>query len=411
MTNIIRKCFYLLGVFSTFNAVMINIGNNQLAILNFILLLLIIIQAYYKKLHLIFYQYKYPMLMILFIFLISSLGSFYFIDREWANESIVGPIKYIILLFPIFILYNDRELIYYKKYFLKGLYVSTIIQLIWEILQIILWKKYSFSLNNYIFQDLLHISVNHAWTFLDGQIFRPSGISWEPANLAVALVIGFILSKNFIIKLFFSIGILISTSRTGIIIWIVCIIIYLFIYLKKKIFIKLKHIFPILIVFILIIIVFNLNHQYILQYLTESLSRFITSDKSSNSTNSALTHFGYYKFSFDIFTKENIFQILFGYGTSIAGYPYSKYYQMYTWLGPWTPESDFITILFGNGIIGFLLYYTFIIKNIFYNRKNINEFLILISIILAGILYVYIRNTWCLLVCMILFIKPKHKVV
>lgn len=414
MTNtIIKKFFYLLGIFSTFNAAMINIGNGQLAILNFILLILIVLQIYYKKGHIIFYKYKSIMFFIFIIFLVSSLGSFYFLNVEWSKQAMLIPVKYILLLFPIFILYNDKELNYYKKYFFKGLYVSTCVQLIWEVFQVVLWKLYSFSLNEYVFQNLLNVKTTHTWTFFDGQAFRPTGISWEPANLAMALVIGFILSKNLISKLFFSIGIILSTSRTGIIIWILCIIIYFLIYLKKNLFtkrsllfIKKKYIFYIIFIFGFFIIFFVINKKYIFEYLNDSFSRFSSNNESS--TSSTLTHIGYYKLSFDIFTKENIFQFLFGYGTTIAGYPYSKYCGIYAWLGPWTPESDFINLLIGNGVIGFFAYYIFMIKNIIYNKNNIDEFLVLLSILLGGILYIYIGNTWCLLVCIILFIKPKH---
>lgn len=413
MSKLIKRTFYLMGVVSTLNALMIKIGGNQLALLNFIIIVLIILQLFSGEIKLTLYKYKIGLICLLIVFLVSSVGSMYNTNLQWFNESIKVSVKYVLFLVPLCLIFGDKELIKYRIYYLKGLLISAYIQLAWEILQLALWHYNSSSLNEIVFDKMLKIQSDHTWTFISNGQFRPSGVSWEPANLGMALIVGFILSKDIKGKILFSIGIFLSTSRTSILMWSLCVVIYLFIYIKnqlklRKTVVSSKFILMILLIVILGIILTLIKGNYIINSILLTLDKLKISNQMNDS--SSLTHAGYYLKAFDIFRKENLYQILLGYGTKIAGYPYTKFFGIYDWINaPWTPESDFVTILFGNGIIGFLLYYKFMLSNLKYNRYDKKNYLLIVNFIFGGMLYVYIGSTWTLLTSIILFVnRPKQ---
>lgn len=69
-------------------------------------------------------------------------------------------------------------------------------------------------LNEEFFGDFLHIQTTHSWlTWHSG--FRTTGLSWESANLGISLVIGYFLSYNIWLKMFFFIGMIFCGSRSA----------------------------------------------------------------------------------------------------------------------------------------------------------------------------------------------------
>lgn len=417
MENINKTNFYLLGLFCTFNALMLTIGGKQLAIINFILIAIYLIQMIKTRVTLNYYSYRMVILILFTIFIISSIGSLYFIGYDYFKESITASLKFFLFLSPVYLLFNDMELLKYRKYFFKGLFLSCLIELIWEFLQIILWQLNKFSLNEFVFGQILNLDINHSWTFVRSvsniQYFRPSGLSWEPANLGMSLIVGYILSKNWILKILFMTGIFLSSSRSAILMLVLCLIVE-FIRRKKSETTKEstlgKKIFFILILGIIIfIILHSLKKFSLVDTLSATLVRFLGSDDYIDY--SANTHASYYSLVVDLILRGNIFYFLFGYGTDIAGYPYTLYYGIKDSLEwAWTPESDFISILIGNGLFGFIAYYVFCFKNLMINKNNNRAFLILISLIFGGILYLYYRSTWPLLMAMLLFIKEEKSI-
>lgn len=408
--------FLLLGIFSTLGALMINIGS-QFALFNIILFCIIIFQLI-KKRKIIIYSNKFEFLCLFIIFLVSSLSSLYFLPTDWSSSSLIVAIKYALLLMPIILLFSNDELNSLRKYFFNGLLISSWIQLLWELLQLVFFNGFGISINQVIFGDILHIKISGPWTvIMDGQ-FRPTGVSWDASNLTLALIMGLILSNNLLYKICFLIGILLSTSRTGIVLLAVYILYQVFIFMRNTRFRRMnaskKNTGLFILVFGLLLLGFYIFQSFIytqsdlINSVTYSFQRFFTTFDTSSYTqsgSSALVHQNYYNNIFSLMNKSSLYQIFFGYGTCVAGYPFTYFFREYTDIGPWTPESDFITLLFGNGIIGLLLYYKTIYTLLKWNKRDIKNVSIILMIFVGGITYVYIRGTWTLLILVLLYCK------
>lgn len=409
----IRFMFFLMGIDATFNALIITTKiTGQIAVLNYIILIVLIFQLFYRSFHINIYRYKNILVILFCIFVISSMFACYHFGFSWAGDSLKRSVKYMVMILPIIFLFRDKELIYYRKYFFKGLKISCYIQFIWEILEISLWKFKQISINEIVFVNILKVNTDHAFTFLVNGQLRPSGISWEPANLGMALALGFILSESILGKIIFSLGIFLSTSRTSVILWGMCVVYYLIMYVRRKhksksgkIKIKIRDVIIVISLLIIAIVAIGyINKSSINDIINNTIGRLINA--TGESASSAEAHSNYYVEMFSIIKRQPIINSLIGWGTGIAGYPYTLYFGTYSWFTTaWTPESDFISILFGNGILGFIAFYWFYLKNIRFNMKNNKNCLVLLCIMLGGILYIYFIGTWVLLVSIMLFIK------
>lgn len=408
-----RKLFFLIGLFSTLGALIINIGGMDLAVLNIFIALALIIQIASGKFYIS--KYKIPIILLFLTMIISTFGNSSSLVGNWQSESIKGTIKFVFFLAPFCILYSDKELFEYREVFFKGLKVSAYIQLLWELLQIAFWNIANISINEVVFGQMLGIKIRRSWTFISDERFRPTGVSWEPANLSLALVIGYCLSKNRYSKVLFIVGTILSTSRTGIILISICVLLDLYKYfrgIRKNKDIEFKKVTLILIIIMIIIslctcLIFSNEIVNYINVLVENIVTTINKLSLSHlmEDSSANVHTMYYLKAPFILFNSNLFNIFFGYGTFVAGYPYSSMLNVYTWQTGWNPESDFITLLMGNGIIGLVLYYLILYKCFKFNRNDFSKLKILASITIAGILYINIRSTWPFYIIMMLFVK------
>lgn len=413
LDKVIKKSFFFIGIFSTLGAFMINIGGFETAITNVFIIIVLGLQLLKRRINI--KNYKIPLIILFFTMIISSISSMYNLESVWVSESINSTLKVIMFLMPFTILFMDKELLFYRKEFFRGLLASCYIQVIWEILQVVLWNLKTISLNEIVFGKILKQEISHTWTFISDGRFRPSGVSWEPANLGLSLVIGYVLCNSKYSKILFSIGIFLSTSRTAIIVWVLVNCIYILKYRpisfnRKKIRMKYLDLFIILggmILGLIFLLYFSENIINIIQPIIHGISTtFEKLDLSGmKSDASANMHGLYYLKYIDIIKNTSLFQLIFGYGTATAGFPYSEYLNIYTYLPYWNPESDFITILIGNGMLGAVTYYWFMIKNLKYNENDSKAFLSIVTILIAGLFYLYFRSSWPFLIAIMLFVK------
>ncbi|MBK1813888.1 O-antigen ligase family protein [Clostridium sp. YIM B02505] len=411
--------FILTGVFCTLGALMFKVGGTQLAIVNLFIFAAIALQLVTPKIH--FQKYKIPFIVLIISFSISTVVSNLTLGGSWAPESLRFTLKIALFLLPLVLLFSDEELKEKSKCFFYGLKISCYIQLFWELAQILLWNVFSISLNQVVFGDLLKITVTHQWTFISDGYFRPTGVSWEPANLSLALVVGFILTKNKILKVLFSLGVILSTSRTGIIIYLLAVGIYSVRYLynfkkeNRKIEIKFrkKEIIISAVAFIALVAAIVIFRDSIVNKFDMMLNSVARTFQKLNVVNSddssANMHMRYYLEIPALISKSTVVNFLFGYGTSCAGYPYTHFFGIYDYIPNWNPESDFITTLFGNGILGFGAYYYFMGMNLKLNKDNFKGILLIIVLLFAGIFYLYIRSTWPLIILIMLYINKDSK--
>lgn len=411
--------FFLVGLTSTWTAIQIPVFGIQISIFN----LIVIIAAIYHLLK-INHSKFYVRNLFLFLFVIGTIVSCFscliFLNKYWFSESFKATMKFIMVFLPLLCLYNSLDIKYFGKYFFIGLYYSCIVQLGWSILQLIFWYKLNRVLNQEFFGDFLHIQTSHSWlTWHSG--FRTTGLSWESANLGISLVIGFFLSKNFWMKVAFFTGLIFCGSRSALLTLLFSLFvtfIYRIFFVNNKIKFnkgRAKKTFLIILMLALVGIISLKFINFDFSIFTNTLKTFTEriSNGFSGDDASAGRHMDYYFKLPDVLKKSNIFQIFFGYGTSCSGFPYTSIFNKSN--DPayvWNVESDIITVLVGNGIFGFITYYTFSIQMLSKNRKkDFDQCAAAISIIFAGIMYLYVR-TWVTLVLVFLASNvdfPKYK--
>jgi hypothetical protein len=418
ITEMQKKLFYFLGLFCTFIALKFGGG---VALFNYIILLIIVVQFGTKR-QICFYPYKFPMFLFILLMPISIGLNFTNISSTVMSDGLGITIKFVSFILPIIILFSDQELCLYRKSFFKGLYIGSWIQLIWGTMQIVLYHINGLLLNQFIFGDLLHITLEGTtWTRYTGIGIRPTGIGWETAVYAISLLFGFAYTEKLYCKLLFGIAILASTSSTGIMTLVVLIIYqitldkYLFeknriregSYKKKNPLVKMLVITFIAVLIIIIAIIYNKNGTSdLISYFDISINRVteIILGKNSDETSTSI-HMLYYQKLIATLFNGNIIQSFFGYGNFMVGRIYSSLYGLYTNItSAWNPESDFVTIVLGTGILGASLYY-FLICKAFMLCKNRKLKRYLVIILISGFSYLFIRGTYTFLIIAFLMVK------
>lgn len=405
----LKKIFYCLGIFSTTSAIVVGFGSNNMTIFNVLILLLwFILLFHHRRKFIINYGSKiFPFMIIAVLAIVVNFGTY---NSEWLKFNLVKTLTFSILYCSISFLFTKEEKVIYSVPFFKGLYISTILQLIWETFQFLLWKTASLSLNQIIFGDVLGLQGGRQWTILNGGSLRLTGLSYEPANLAISLVIGYILSSNIYMKILFVVGILLSSSRMGMIVIAVTIILDLNmkkVTIKKIWYTKIrKYKMLICIIFLLVLSVVIIGNQAIIQSIIESGKNTFDSIIGFNNTASGATHSYYYTSLYELIKLSDVKNIVFGYGFGASGYPFSEYLNIYPDLNGWNVESDIIRIFWGTGIIGFIFFYKWIYSIIINEQTYYKMKLIVVAITIGGIFYGYI-STWVIIVEILAIYVPK----
>ena len=399
--DVIKVLLIISGFFVMSGSVFaINIGERNIAITNICYIMLIV--CFLIKSRMKIYLNKSKKVLIAFCILITcqSLITYITDANHLSMEALILTVKMVVIALGVSLFVDDKQMRNNSRIFLKALYVNTIIQMIWSWLERILYEVCQFRLNDFVFGDIFGIESSHPLTFIQHGEIRPSGFSWEPANLAMVMVFGYILSRNIKIKVLFVISMLISSSATGMIL-IGAVVVFDIIYnilITKKIKIEKKYISRYIGIALLI-----LASLFVIALTTDVMSNTImrfVNIFTGNADSSSNRHIAYYFESIDIIKKGNIFEALFGHGTYMAGHIYTTQLGIYKWLVDtlWNPETDFVTLLIGNGIIGCIGYYYLsitILKNKI--KDNYNEFFIVMMVLVGGITYIFFRNAWILM--------------
>lgn len=424
LDKLYNRMFWSVGLFCTAGALIVGIGSIKFALFNWILLLIFVIRicqiiannqckVYYNKQFL-------PWYILCLIIFFSSLFSISSLPYLWGGSSLVQAGKLLIYILGFIVLFPLNRLYSFKDEFFHGLKNGCIVQLLWGVLQAIYWYGFGIDFNYLVFGELLNVSVEGVYwdnrNIIGGTILRFSGLSWEQANFALVMIIGIVLFKNYYMKIIFMLMIIFSYSKTGLLCLLVLIIVKTFEYLKrwyvdfnvhcninsfgKYIFLLCSCLLLILAEFDKVIFFYEtvctgLDFLYIAIVTEENLSGNI--------------HKLYYTSLLDLLSKSSLPQVIFGYGTFSAGYPYDFYNIVKygsNWI--WNPESDFITIVVGNGIVGAIAYYYIVFKNIFFGKSTANTY-ISIAILICGITYLYIRGTWSMLLLFYIYIDSLQR--
>ena len=425
MKKIFNSLFFCLGFFCTMNAVALKIGATSPAVYNFVILgivLLRILEILLGKSQLKLYKYKYPWYLLFISILFSLIAACFVLTNDWINNSLTLTIKFSVLIFSIILLFDDVKLLNYRKYFFKGLMWAIVIQFIWGIAQLLLWNIAEIQLNQLVFADLLGSGPQEVdWdSLMGGVIMRMTGLSWEPANFAMVLLVGFVLTDSKYLRCLFAFGLIFSTSKTGYIVLILLLFIKFIKFcwrFKAKVPIKFKITWKklgmLLIMICGILYVSVFEKERIEGYINTffMMTNFLSEALFSNTNVSADIHRSYYTQLFDLWSQTNLFNILFGYGYFSSGYAYQYIIPLASPGFIWNPESDFITMFVGNGIFGGIVYYFLLFKSYKLCKTEKGKELVLVFA-MAGITYLYLRGTWTLLILLFLYIKEKpHELV
>lgn len=386
--NLKAGCWLFIGLFITMPFFTF-LGLN---IYNYALILYIIVSIYNGTIT--FYKKYMSLYIFLIVLLISSIFSFSIVPLNWATYSLKAAMKSSVLLTLVLFITNESELIEVRKYFFKGIFLAAAIHLIWMFLQYVFFRFMGTDLNFLIF-EMPSPTQN-------GEIVI-TGLSWERIDPVTVMIISILLTDNYFFKFIFLMGILATSSRTGIVMLLgiaVYDIIYWILKRKKSLFnnkISVKKVAgTFVIIFIIFLLLGNNSIKESMNYTAIRFQRIFTggNDYGTNSTDG---HILYYQWLRNVLTKIPFRQLLLGCGTNISGWVYTTFYNRFTTIGPWSVECDFIAVLLGNGIVGVFLYYYSFIK-LFINQYNIKLRKILLAIFIGTFLYGFLASSLSLIV-------------
>ncbi len=338
---------------------------------------------------------------VFFLFFISTFISLkvnlFTMSDIWKNGEIVSYIQFSILVVYYFY-YLKTNRTEEVRGFVKGIYASCIIQMIWGYMQYILYY-FNIDLNGVIFNGILGMTDMET-TQNYGETIKVSGLCWNSGNIAPILVIGFTLSKNIVLKALFFLLALFSNSRTAVLGVIVCLCVQLFYeaFLRKKI----KQLLLILAAFFAVLFLL-LTNSAVLSLISVKTQAAFGAILNTQRDVSANVHLRYLNSVFDIIRKNSLIHNLFGFGIDCSGFVFAEYYNQYSGL-KWVVECDYINVLWNYGIVGFLLYYIWYIKNVIRSTKvNFKYFILFAGLMIEGFFYNVTFN-WNLMFIMSLFI-------
>lgn len=303
---------------------------------------------------------------------------------------------------------SERFVVYIKK----ALALTCTLQVILCIVQFFLYNGAHIDLNQLIFRDFLHMVENPSQYKL--RVFHPSGLCWHSAFMAPVAIIAFVVCDNYFIKVLSVVDVVICNNATAMLGIGVCLVLTLMFsivdFLKGESRITRKRTFiAVSLVTVVIISIFFCTDvlPVVCKKIIDVYGRATGSVYDGGSANAHIRYFTAYP---NVVKNGSIIQFLFGYGTGNSGYTMSKLYGQYVDLKSWVVETDVMNQVYSNGIIGFILYYGFLLYIAIEGYKlDRKYFILMISIILAGITY-NIQFDWVIFLEFLLFLTVRFKV-
>ena len=343
---------------------------------------------------------------VIMTWLISYLICAIRMPAKWTNGLGTGFVQTCFLI-VVYIFFLQREKVQYLAYYIKGVYISSIIQMIWGYAQI-LCDAIGQDLNTIVFRDTLHMVKEIATQYQFGRL-KVSGLCWNAGNFAPLITFGYIYTKNRYLKVaFFMLGFL-SGSRTLMMGLLVSAAIELMVTGKFKTTVSQKKIVFSVAAITVIVIAFVTNIDTILKKVVEimDLLDIMNRVKTEGSANTHL----YYLTSVPAITMKNDFiSNLFGYGPGCSGYAQSELMNFYADSDKWSIECDYVNQLWSYGYVGFVVYYYWYLKNLVKTIKLDKKYFVLFTVFLfEGLLY-NITFNWVLFLIISVFLLAKSKI-
>lgn len=393
---------FMLGFFSTFELLRV-FGITVFSVLLMIFstyMILIEKKIFLKKRHLYIGIYMgIVTISELMIFTIQLTNK-----SEWILSSVK---KYILLMFLVCSFLFISKLKEGKKLFIKGLYCSCLIEMIWCYLQFGLYSFFNININQILFGVSQSSAVN-------GNLVL-SGLNSNAGILAPALFFLILYENRMVIRLLTLILFFISGTSSmlicGITILLVLCVNCAYNRLRQeRILITKKMITAIMVVIIVAVLIITIKPTLIHE-LNDSVTRLfsrLSDAKTANFTDgSTFTHTRYYTSIPYIIKNSNVLNILFGYGIDCAGVPFVHFFGQYKEL-IYVPESDAVTFLYNYGVVGVVIIYFMIFYAVLNCKKSDWRYgAFLCSVVVGGIFYGMYLN-WVLLFTWLIIDEEKE---
>ncbi len=328
----------------------------------------------------------------------------------WKNQQVKGLVWNILYLIVFICFSKSRNDI--ARTFIRGVYISSIVHMVWGFLQFILYTAGGIKLNDVIFVDLLHMSADTVTQIKDGSIAL-SGLCWNAGNMAPLLILGFAMSTTIPLKAAFALCTFLSGSRAAVLGLVTYIIIsYVLKPGKSKVSKRVwLVVFGIIVVGVPILLATG-KMESITSAIQKTISYFSRDTLTRQA--SAIIHLRYLTSVFDVARFAGITKILFGFGIGCSGYPFTVLYQQYNTVdfGTWVVECDIINQLWSTGLIALIVRYVWYIKyakSAFKIDKKL--FCFFIAFFVEGLVYNVTFNwSFIMLVCMFILVHNKQPI-
>lgn len=283
-------------------------------------------------------------------------------------------VQIIVFYIPIMILvahYNNKKKL--LDSFSRILILTCRIHMLWALAQFVLYNMFSFDLNKTVFVELLGGLGRTNWTnFLwdyGFPVLRISGLNYDGAFLGYILLLGVTFDSKKILKLAYSVTILVSMQRSALMGLILIVIYHLCIKIKKnEIKINLNKMIKsaTLVVIAVVVIALAFKQVPVLNdYLNKFLARFDFFGGLDDASVSSSRHILYLPYAIKTIFEINPIVFLFGIGPRASGVAFVLNASnlkdlvlsatMYT--KAWAAECDFAEVLLGTGVFGAIMYY------------------------------------------------------
>lgn len=328
-------------------------------------------------------------LLLILLFTIVNMGfNYLFGDLPKTYEhSMLFSSFFCILMYSVALLLLNKP--YCIKMVLEGFKWSCVVQIIWCLMQIFLYKFMELDLNQLVFIDILKGNPEDQYSHYRYGELVCTGFHKHAANLIPILLFSYLKTNKLPLKAICIFVAFYTKSATVIIAICICVAYEFFNFLKKRLLscaIKINFKKIALALVFIIVLMFFIN--YVSEFLIEIYDYVFMRIEGMESTNdSSGVHLNYY-YSLPLILKATPFMnLLIGYGTGCSGLPYTRMIGQYEDL-VWVVESDVLNTLLNYGIIGFVIFYLLMFKIFFKLKKNKNNISFLVLLLIGcGFLY------------------------
>lgn len=344
--------------------------------------------------------------MVIITWLISYLICTLRMPLKWKS-GIGSSFIQLIFLIIVYIFFAEREKVECLKYYIKGIYISSIIQMFWGYAQIIL-DRLGIDLNTRVFVNFFHMMADSASQYQFGKL-KVSGLCWNAGNFAPLITFGYVYTDNIYLKFAFFILSFLSGSRTLMLGIILCTIIQLIFQHRRDDKLTVKKVSLLLGAVLIVGLIIVTNLQMIIEKISE-IMQLLDILNRIKFEGSASTHFYYLTSIPTITLKNGWISNLFGYGPGCSGYPQSVLMHFYANSEKWTIECDYVNQLWSYGYIGFIIYYYWYLKNALRTMHIDKKYIILfIGFLFEGLFY-NITFNWMQFLLISIFLLEKNNI-